>query len=305
MKVNSKIGGLLTAVFSSSGSPIALSAIAKATLYFVTPDYQLIAAEMTKDTTLGKFVARLSQIALPIGSYRVFAVVDKTDNGGSLITPAAVDAFDASIRIGFTIVDFAFPASAITSTVRDYFDADKLPKTNVDGVLLAWDSASGQYRQTAAKLEFVLPDDIVSPNDIESVFLGMLHTDAAVTEATDAANAAAESANEAAEAASGIVDDIDGHIDERVSVLAHADDTLKAGQQALAERLDGIVSGKALVESLNVRNLGVWGENNLVVTGSGAPTAKPDRAGQFYIDTTNNAVYKSVGNSAVSDWKTV
>ncbi|MBR0281248.1 MAG: hypothetical protein IJQ81_06615 [Oscillibacter sp.] len=260
---------------------------------------------MTKDTTLGKFVARLSQIVLPIGSYRAFAVVDKTDNGGSLITPAAVDAFDASIRIGFTIVDFTFPTSSITSTVRAYFNADRLPKTDVNGALFAWDSASGHYIQTATKLEFVLPENIVSPNDIESVFLGLLHTDAAVTEATEAANAAAESANEAAEAASGIVDDIDGHIDERVSVLAHADDTLKAGQQALAERLDGIVSGKALVESLNVRDLGVWGNNNLVLTGSGAPTAKPDRAGQFYIDTANDALYKSVGNAAVSDWRTV
>ena len=291
MKVSTKIGGLLTAVFSSSGSAIALSAIAKATLYFVTPDYQLIAVEMTKDETLEKFIVRLSQTALPVGNYRVFAVVDKTNNGGSLITPA-VDAFDASIRIGFTIVDFTFPTSSITSTVRAYFNADRLPKTDVNGVLFAWDSTSGHYIQTATKLEFVLPENIVSPNDIESVFLGLLHT-------------AAESANEAAEAASGIVDDIDGHIDERVSVLAHADDTLKAGQQEIAKRLDGIVSGKVLVESLNVRKLGVWGNNNLVLTGSGAPTAKPDRAGQFYIDTANDALYKSVGNAAVSDWRTV
>ena len=29
----------------------------------------------------------------------------------------------------------------------------------------------------------------------------------------------------------------------------------------------------------------------------------PDRAGQFYVDTKNNAVYHSVGNGAVSDWK--
>lgn len=304
MKVSSKIGGLLTAVFSSSGSPLALSAIAKATLYFVTPDFQLIASEMTKDATLGKFVARLSQIALPVGNYRIFAVVDKANNGGSLITPA-VDAFDVSIRIGFTIVDFAFPTSSITSTVRGYFDAARLPKTNVDGVVLAWDSTSGQYKQTAAKLEFVLPDDIVSPNDIESVFLGLLHTDAAVTEATTAANEAAERATEAADAASEIVDDVDGHIDERVAVLAHADDTLSEGQKTLAERIDGIVSGETLVESLNVRKLGVWGENNLIIVATNAPDRKPDRAGQFWIDKANNAVYKSTGNTAVSDWGTV
>ena len=52
-----------------------------------------------------------------------------------------------------------------------------------------------------------------------------------------------------------------------------------------------------------MKKLGVWGDNTLVVTGEGAPTKAPDRAGQFYVDTKNNAVYHSVGNGAVSDWK--
>lgn len=43
MKVNPKIGGLLTALFTSSGLAIGLSSIEKATLYFVTPDYLLVA----------------------------------------------------------------------------------------------------------------------------------------------------------------------------------------------------------------------------------------------------------------------
>lgn len=304
MKVNPKIGGLLTAVFSSSGSAIALSSIAKATLYFVTPDYQLLAVAMTKDDVLGKFIVRLSETALPVGNYRVFVVVDKTGNGGSLITPA-VDAFDVSVRIGFTIADFNFPTSAITSAVRGYFNGGRLPKTDVNGMLYAWNSASGQYNQTGTRLEFVLPGNIVSPNDIESVFLGLLHTDSAVTEATAAANAAAENATEAASAAAGIVDDVDGHIDERVAVLAHADATLEAGQKEIAKLLADIVSGKVLVESLNVRKLGVYGDNNLVVVGSGAPSTKPDRPGQFYIDKTNKAVYKSTGNAEVSDWSLV
>ncbi len=304
MKVNPKIGGLLTALFTSSGSAIELSSIEKATLYFVTPDYRLVAAEMEKDETLEKFVARLSETALPVGNFRVFAVVDLTDDGGSLITPV-VNAFDVSVRIGFTISDFVFPTSELSSTVREAFDADKLPVTNVDGALLVWDAASGSYIQSGTNLAFVLPDDILSPSDLESVVLGLLHTDAAVTEATAAATEAAERANDAADAASGIVDDVDGHIDERVSVLAHAEDTLAEGQKALAKRIDGIVSGETLVESINVRKLGVWGENNLIIVATNAPDRKTDRAGQFWIDKANNAVYKSTGNNGIDDWKTV
>lgn len=79
---------------------------------------------------------------------------------------------------------------------------------------------------------------------------------------------------------------------------------LTNGQQvALEGLLVGVLSGKVLIPELQVKKLGVWGDNNLVVTGEGAPTKAPDRAGQFYVDTKNNAVYHSVGNGAVSDWK--
>ena len=90
-----------------------------------------------------------------------------------------------------------------------------------------------------------------------------------------------------------------------LAVLSHSDATIDKKVDTLANLVIGVISGKVLVEKLNVRNLGVWGSNNLVVVGSGAPSSKPDRAGQFYIDTANNAVYKSTGNSAVSDWKTI
>lgn len=95
------------------------------------------------------------------------------------------------------------------------------------------------------------------------------------------------------------------NMDTVLGVLAHADATVEKKLETLAKLVIGIISGTVLVEKLNVRNLGVWGDNNLVVVGSGAPTAKPDRAGQIYIDKTNNATYKSTGNSAVSDWKTI
>lgn len=123
----------------------------------------------------------------------------------------------------------------------------------------------------------------------------------AAQDAATAANNAASAATSAAAAATAAV----VNMDTVLGVLAHADATVEKKLETLAELVIGIISGTVLVEKLNVRNLGVWGDNNLVVVGSGAPTAKPDRAGQIYIDKTNNATYKSTGNSAVSDWKTI
>ena len=91
--------------------------------------------------------------------------------------------------------------------------------------------------------------------------------------------------------------------DEISEVLAHSDCTLEARVTPLERLLMEMLSGKVLIPGLQVKKLGVWGDNNLVVTGEGAPTKAPDRAGQFYVDTKNNAVYHSVGNGAVSDWK--
>lgn len=126
-------------------------------------------------------------------------------------------------------------------------------------------------------------------------------------EKATAANAAASAANDAASAANtaaNAANDAVVNMDTVFGVLAHADVTIEKKLDTLAKLVIGIISGTVLVEKLNVRNLGVWGDNNLVVVGSGTPTAKPDRAGQIYIDKTNNATYKSTGNSAVSDWKT-
>lgn len=91
--------------------------------------------------------------------------------------------------------------------------------------------------------------------------------------------------------------------DEITETLAHSDCTLEERIAHLERLLVGVLSGKVLIPELQVKKLGVWGDNNLVVTGEGAPTKAPDRAGQFYVDTKNNAVYHSVDNGAVSDWK--
>lgn len=86
-------------------------------------------------------------------------------------------------------------------------------------------------------------------------------------------------------------------------VVAHSDCTLEERVAHLESLLVRVLSGEVVIPELQVKKLGVWGDNNIVITGEGAPTKAPDRAGQFYIDTKNNAVYHSVGNNAVSDWK--
>lgn len=87
------------------------------------------------------------------------------------------------------------------------------------------------------------------------------------------------------------------------AVLAASDCSLEARVTTLEQTLMAVLSGAAVIPALQVRELGVWGSNNLILTGSGAPTKAPDRAGQLYIDTASGAVYKSTGNAAVSDWK--
>lgn len=91
--------------------------------------------------------------------------------------------------------------------------------------------------------------------------------------------------------------------DEITEVLAHSDCTLEERVTHLERLLMEMLSGKVLIPELQVKKLGIWGGNNIVVTGEGTPAKAPDRAGQFYVDTKNNAVYHSVGNGAVSDWK--
>ena len=92
-------------------------------------------------------------------------------------------------------------------------------------------------------------------------------------------------------------------VNTALDVLAHSDCTHEEKVTTLAQLIADICEGRVTLPSLNVKQLDVWGENNLIVTGSGAPLTPPDRAGQIYIDTTNNAQYNSSGNNSVSDWK--
>ena len=86
-------------------------------------------------------------------------------------------------------------------------------------------------------------------------------------------------------------------------VVAHSDCTLEERVAQLESLLVRMLSGDVLIPELQVKKLGVWDGNNIVVTGEGAPSKAPDRAGQFYIDKTARALYFSTGNAAVSDWK--
>ena len=86
-------------------------------------------------------------------------------------------------------------------------------------------------------------------------------------------------------------------------VVAHSDCTLEERVAHLESLLVRMLSGDVLIPELQVKKLGVWGGNNIIVTGEGAPSKAPDRAGQFYIDKTARTLYFSTGNAAVSDWK--
>ena len=124
---------------------------------------------------------------------------------------------------------------------------------------------------------------------------------AAANTATGNANNAATAANNAATAAQNVVNTYDAVI----NTLAHSDCSLDERVEALEKALIAVLSGKVLISELQVKKLEVWGDNNLVIPRTGAPTRQPDRAGQFYIDINSGAVYKSTGNKAVSDWKTM
>lgn len=91
--------------------------------------------------------------------------------------------------------------------------------------------------------------------------------------------------------------------DDVINTLANSDCTLDERVETLENALIDVLSGAVLIPKLQVKELNVWGDNNIAYVGDGAPTKAPDRAGQFYIDKTARALYFSTGNAAVSDWK--
>lgn len=91
--------------------------------------------------------------------------------------------------------------------------------------------------------------------------------------------------------------------DDVIDTLANSDCTLDERVETLENALIDVLSGAVVIPKLQVKELNVWGDNNLALVGDGAPTKAPDRAGQFYIDKTARALYFSTGNAAVSDWK--
>lgn len=93
------------------------------------------------------------------------------------------------------------------------------------------------------------------------------------------------------------------NMDVLAEVLAESECSLEGRIARLEKALIALTSGEMYIPKLTVKELTIWGDNNLIVTGQGAPTKAPDRAGQIYIDTKNNAQYRSTGNAAVSDWK--
>lgn len=134
-------------------------------------------------------------------------------------------------------------------------------------------------------------------------------TDAAVQTAAEAsvrAEASADNADSAASraiAAAAAASSASSGLETPFDVLAHSECTLEGRVGALESVLLEVLSGKAPIAELQVAKLGVWGANNLVLTGRGAPAVPPDRAGQLYVDTAARALYYSTDNAAVSDWQ--
>lgn len=128
----------------------------------------------------------------------------------------------------------------------------------------------------------------------------------AANNAATAANTATGKANTAATAASGAAESAQGIVngyDDVINALAHSDCTLNERVESLERAFVAVLSGAVLIPELQVKKLGVWGDNNLVLTGTGAPTKAPDKDGQFYIDITARVLYYASGNNNLSDWK--
>lgn len=89
--------------------------------------------------------------------------------------------------------------------------------------------------------------------------------------ATEAANASAKKANDAAENANQEAAKIPGMTADLFDVLAASDCSLEARVSTLERTLMAVLSGDAVIPALQVRELGVWGSNNLILTGTRRP----------------------------------
>lgn len=115
--------------------------------------------------------------------------------------------------------------------------------------------------------------------------------------AATAANNGATAANQAAEAAEVVVTTYD----DVINALAHSDCSLEQRITTLESLLAAVFSGGVVVPALKVTDL-LAQNTDIVRVGVGAPSIIPDRAGQFYINTTAKTLYYSTGNTAISDW---
>lgn len=84
-------------------------------------------------------------------------------------------------------------------------------------------------------------------------------------------------------------------------VAALSDCSLEQRITTLESLLAAVFSGGVVVPALKVTDL-LAQNTDIVRVGVGAPSIIPDRAGQFYINTTAKTLYYSTGNTAISDW---
>ena len=136
--------------------------------------------------------------------------------------------------------------------------------------------------------------------------------------AIDNANSAADSTNikgnyaqaqgdyakEQGDAVEGRVSSINSNTLTIEEVTAQAIVAIQNRIIALEKILSEGLLDKIKIMNLDIiDNFNVWGQSNLILTGTSAPSVIPDFIGQTFIDTTNKVAYTATGNHSVLDWK--
>lgn len=196
-------------------------------------------------------------------------------------------------------------------------DFERIDEVKSNDKVLIWDSDTGVVKyatpaQINAKFDDLVADIATATaaaqaaEDARDLALG--YKNDAVDAKNDAVSAkndavgAKNDAEAAAAAAAGTLANAMTKDGDDVQVLIEAITALEARVANLQAFIIKVVSGEAVLPKLAVEDLVCYGENNIVDSGSGAPSQKPFKAGRIYIDIANNKIYKSLDNANVSNW---
>lgn len=184
---------------------------------------------------------------------------------------------------------------------------DRIDAVKSGDKILVWDSSDGIVKYATPSQVDAMFDRLVA--DIDTATNAAASATSRASEAASSATQSsthaskAQNAQAGAESAAGDAEAAAADAHNALDLLADSGCSLDERVDALEKALIAVLSGSVLLPNVQAKKLGVWGENNLIVTGAGAPVLTPDRAGQFYIDVATRTLYYSTGNSAISDWK--